>query len=138
MAPLTGTYRKVLSSLLTLLGFSSTFVFESCYGPIPSNYDVDVSSSDLHFPAEGGTGTLEIAADSSWQIERIPEYMFVTPNCGEGMAEVVVEMKANTTALSRCDTLYVLVQQQPAEYIIITQDAVEAEAEEATEDVVTE
>lgn len=34
-------YRKLLSFLLTLMGFSAAFVFESCYGPVPANYNPD-------------------------------------------------------------------------------------------------
>lgn len=34
-------FRKLLSITLTLLGFSAVFVFESCYGPMPSNYNPD-------------------------------------------------------------------------------------------------
>ena len=34
-------FRKLLSFLLTLMGFSAAFVFESCYGPMPANYNPD-------------------------------------------------------------------------------------------------
>jgi len=37
----TTMFRKLLSFLLTLMGFSAAFVFESCYGPMPANYNPD-------------------------------------------------------------------------------------------------
>ena len=107
--------------MLTVLGFSSTFVFESSYGPIPT-YDLEVSDNDIYFPAEGGETTIEIEADSDWQITRIPEYVLVSPSSGQGTTEVKIEMEANTTDSERCDTLYVL-SPDPANYFILTQAA---------------
>lgn len=116
-------YRKLLSFFLTLLGFGSTFVFESCYGPIPK-YDLEVSNSDIHFPAEGGSASIEIQADSNWQITRVPDYVLVSPLSGNGTTEVTIEMQANTSDAERCDTLYVLTP-DPADYVVLTQDAAE-------------
>ena len=50
-------YRKLLSIFLTLLGFSAVFVFESCYGPIPKDYNPD----DVDSVAETRCDTLDIA-----------------------------------------------------------------------------
>ena len=116
-------YRKLLSFFLTVLGFGSTFVFESCYGPIPK-YDLEVSDNDIYFPAEGGTASIEIQADSNWQITRVPDYVLISPLSGNGTTEVTIEMQANTSDVPRSDTLYVLTP-EPADYFVLTQDAAE-------------
>ena len=38
--------RKVLSKLLVVLGFSTTFVFMACYGPAPKYAPVDFEPLD--------------------------------------------------------------------------------------------
>ena len=121
IAKLSVGYRKLLSYLLTVLGFSSTFVFESCYGPIP-NYDVDVSEDNLHFPAQGGAASVDIYSATDWEIVRIPDYVYVNPNSGSDMTEVTIKVEANTTDVERCDTLYIMAP-DPTGYIIVTQDA---------------
>lgn len=121
IAKLSFGYRKLLSYVLTVLGFSSTFVFESCYGPIP-NYDVGVSEDSLHFSAQGGEASVDIYASTTWEIARIPDYVYVDPKSGRDEAEVMIKVEANTTAVERCDTLYIMAP-DPACYIIVTQDA---------------
>ena len=38
--------KKILSKLLVLLGFSTTFVFMACYGPRPNYTPVDFDDTD--------------------------------------------------------------------------------------------
>jgi hypothetical protein len=38
--------KKILSKLLVLLGFSTTFVFMACYGPRPNYAPVDFDDTD--------------------------------------------------------------------------------------------
>ena len=38
--------KKILSKLLVLLGFSTTFVFMACYGPKPNYASVDFDEAD--------------------------------------------------------------------------------------------
>lgn len=57
-------FRKLLSFVLTLMGFSAVFVFESCYGPIPANYNPDDTDSIYSTRCD----TLEVPADEAEEL----------------------------------------------------------------------
>lgn len=57
-------YRKLLSFVLTLMGFSAVFVFESCYGPMPAGYNPDDSDSIYSTRCD----TLEVSSEEAEEL----------------------------------------------------------------------
>jgi hypothetical protein len=58
--------KKILSKLLVLLGFSTTFVFMACYGPAPKGYQ-QVDAEDLDSVAVDSVETDSIVSDADAQ-----------------------------------------------------------------------
>lgn len=100
-------YDKLLTLLLNLLGFSSTFAFMACYAPPPEDLDYYVDQSELYFPSEGGERVINISGRGRWQISGIPSYISVTPMMGNGDSHVLVSACENYESASRSAILFV-------------------------------
>ena len=100
-------YDKLLSVMLTLLGFSASTGFTSCinisaaYGGPPEEYQVKVIPSELHFPSEGGEEHVRIEAYDSWSISGYPSYTKISPLYSSGSAEINIKVNENTTNQQR-------------------------------------
>lgn len=100
-------YDKLLSAMLTLLGFGASAGFTSClnfaaaYGGPPEDYEVKVFPSELKFPSEGGEEHVRIEACDSWSISGYPSYTIVSPLYSYGSAEIVITLNKNTTNQQR-------------------------------------
>lgn len=62
--------------------------------------DLQVSSSFLTLPAEGGTAELQITANAAWELTDIPEWLTIAPTSGEaGTTAVSVTAEKTTKTL---------------------------------------
>lgn len=57
--------KKILSKMLVLLGFSTTFVFMACYGPAPQGYQAVEFDDDAAMVDTVDTDSTEIAVDNA-------------------------------------------------------------------------
>lgn len=112
---LNGWYRKLLSRLLTLLGFGSTFGFMACYGPAPEDYDyhVKVFPDHLFFDADNSKPErISVATDGEWIVTEVTPFMTVGSQKGNRNSMLTVQANDNTSGHDR-------------EGIIVVQSAVE-------------
>lgn len=93
---------KLLSRLLTLLGFSSTFAFMACYAPPMEDLDyLEVNPSLLSFPAEGGIQSIHIETEDKWEIGVSNNFVNVKPTAGKGESSFYVTARPNEEEHSR-------------------------------------
>jgi hypothetical protein len=57
--------KKILSKLLVLLGFSTTFVFMACYGPAPKGYQAVDFDEDSTVVDSLDTDSIVVEADEA-------------------------------------------------------------------------
>ena len=57
--------KKILSKLLVLLGFSTTFVFMACYGPAPKGYQAVDFDEDSTLVDSLETDSIVVEADDA-------------------------------------------------------------------------
>lgn len=57
--------KKILSKLLVLLGFSTTFVFMACYGPAPKGYQAVDFDEDSTMVDSLDTDSIVVEADEA-------------------------------------------------------------------------
>jgi len=95
-------YDKLLSRLLTILGFSSTFAFMACYAPPPEELDyLSVNPLEFHFSSEGGTGHMNISTEDEWRIYGVPSFISVSPLTGKGDSYVYIAVDRNREKYGR-------------------------------------
>lgn len=96
-------YDKLLSLLLSIMGFGGTFVLMGCpveYGPDPDF--INVHPDKLVFPAEGGVKEeITISTEGKWTITQIPTFVSVSETSGNGNSHVYVTAEKNDSYLSR-------------------------------------
>lgn len=101
-------FDKLLVRMLTLLGFSSSFVFMACYAPPPDEFDyLDIYPSSLHFPAEGGSEKVSVHTESQWNITNVPGFVNVYPTQGKGNSEFTITAMENFSISGRTGAFYV-------------------------------
>jgi len=104
---------RLLSLLLTLLGFGACASLKSCtisaaYGGPPEEYSVKVIPSVLSFPAEGGKGEIKIETDGNWTITSETSYINVSHTSGKGDKYVEVSVTENPIEQSRYSKVMVV------------------------------
>lgn len=108
-------YDRILSLILTLLGFSASAGFTACmygaeYGPDPNYYDLDVDPQSLRLDyEEGQTSRIKITTSGEWTITHKPSFLNVSSTNGQGTNIVyVVTNETNYSSSSRQD--YIIVE----------------------------
>ncbi|MBQ9361790.1 MAG: BACON domain-containing protein [Bacteroidaceae bacterium] len=101
-------YNKVISFVLKMLGFSSTFVLAACYGPPPEDYQLDVFPGHLDFSAEGDEKqNVMIMTEGDWTISCTSSFVHVSYTPGYGSTSVSVLVEPNNSTMSRSSSIVV-------------------------------
>lgn len=101
-------YDKLLSRLLTILGFSSTFAYMACYAPPPEELDyLSVNPLEFHFPSEGGMRNMNISTEDAWRFSGVPSFISVSPITGKGDSYVCIAVDKNREKYGRSGTFSV-------------------------------
>ena len=112
-------YDKLLSFMLTILGFSSSAGFTACmygveYGPDPDFYKLEVNPSALEFKhLAGETKELRITTDGNnkgyWHINISDGSYFysVTPISGSGNGTIYVTTTTDNNSYTKEGTMYI-------------------------------
>lgn len=115
-------YNKVISFVLKMLGFSSTFVLAACYGPPPRDFELDVFPGHLDFLADGEEAkSFQIMTEGRWSITQIPSFVSVSSTSGKGSASVQVSVLSNYSTTSRTDMIVIHGESDEPEYVTVTQ-----------------
>ena len=89
-------YDKLLSFLLTVLGFSGTFALMGCpaeYGPAPEDHRVRVYPDHLYFDNDGETTqAVQIYTEGKWYVQKVSPFVSITPISGYNYVTMTVRM----------------------------------------------
>lgn len=89
-------YDRILSLMLTMLGFGGTFALMGCpvaYGPAPEDYRVTVVPGHLSFGnSDNVVKSVQIHTEGQWYINKVTPFMLVTPTSGSGYSTISVRM----------------------------------------------
>lgn len=121
-------YDKLLSFLLTILGFSGTFALMGCpaeYGPAPEDHRVKVYPDHLYFDYDHETTqSVQILTEGKWYVHKVSPFVSITPVSGYNDATMKVEMaEENEQKVSRQGVIVVQSVDEPqyADSVIIIQ-----------------
>lgn len=91
-------YDKLLSFLLTLLGFGASTGFTACmygveYGPAPEDHRMKVYPDHLYFDNDGeSTQAVQIQTEGKWYVQKVTPFVSATPISGYNYATMTVRM----------------------------------------------
>lgn len=89
-------YNKLLTNLLTLLGFGSPLALVACYAPPADELGyLDISEEKLTFPAEGGVKSAVIVTEKEWRAYSNDYFISVSPSVGDGPDLLYVTAQPN-------------------------------------------
>ena len=100
-------YRKLLSRLLTMLGFGSSLGLMGCpamYAPAPPDYSIKVHPEHLTFESNDTAPKIVwVITDGEWIIKEVTPFMTVTPHSGYGYNNSTITVRAdkNNTGADR-------------------------------------
>ena len=119
-------YETLLTRLLTLLGFSSTFAFMACYAPPTEDYDyLVVNPSELLFLAEGGMQSVHIETEDKWEVNFSSNFVNVTPTMGEGRSNIFVTARRNEEEHGRDELIQIRgIQGKTSAFLRVWQEGV--------------
>jgi hypothetical protein len=101
--------RRFAAKLLTLLGFSSSFVFMACYGPPPTDYRFEVFPGDLVLDADAGSeAEITIATDGQWEATAVPSFVSLSDSSGVGTTVVTVRTVGDNRDSANNDSVIVV------------------------------
>ena len=113
-------YDKLLSFLLTVLGFSSSAGFTACmygveYGPAPEDHRVKVYPDHLYFDNDGETTqAVQIYTEGKWYVQKVSPFVSITPISGYNYATMTVRMaEENEQDVSRRGVIVVQSVDEP-------------------------
>ena len=101
--------RRMAAKVLTLLGFSSSFVFMACYGVPPTEYRFEVFPGDLVLDAdEGSEAELTVYTDGDWAATAVPSFVSLSDSSGAGTSVVTVRTTGDNHGSAPADSVIVL------------------------------
>ncbi len=117
---------RIITRVLTLLGFSSSLAFMACYGPPPSDDYIEVFPGELDMTSRQDVDEeVTIVTDGNWKARHIPPFVSLSDTAGTGRTTIfLTATEANQDKTSRLDSLViesekgdavVHISQQPAD-----------------------
>lgn len=101
--------RRFAAKVLTLLGFSSSFVFMACYGTPPTDYRFEVFPGDLVLDADAGSkAEITVSADGQWKATAVPSFVSMSDSSGIGTSVVTVRAVGDNHGNALSDSVIVV------------------------------
>lgn len=101
--------RRLAAKVLTLLGFSSSFVFMACYGTPPTDYRFEAFPGDIVLDAEEGSeAEITISADGQWEATAVPSFVSLSDSSGVGTSVVTVRSVGDNHGDALSDSVIVV------------------------------
>jgi len=100
---------RIITRVLTLLGFSSSLAFMACYGPPPTDNFLDVFPGEVDLGAvPGDSQEVTVVAQGQWEATHVPSFVSLSDSAGSDRTTIVMSStEANDSGGVRRDSIVI-------------------------------